>query len=88
MEWDLPARWRKQLERRMNEFGAKLNGIMSYQSDRVADLVEMIAEADRKNFELQQRVDTLEKQLRETQKRQDKIADYVRENVDKKEKAG
>lgn len=67
MEWDTDATWRKQMERRLNEIGSMTKGNQAFQADRVSDLVEQIAE--------------LRTELQRVAERQDKIAEFIKANV-------
>ncbi len=63
--------WREQIERRLNQIGSQVQGNQSFQADRIVDLVEQIEE--------------LRKDLAAVKERQDKIAEYVRANMPKRD---
>ena len=44
MEWNTQERWRKQVERKLNKLGSMVHGNQDFQADRIADVVEQIAE--------------------------------------------
>ena len=62
--------WRQQIERRLYELGALVKGQIPIQADRLADVVEQI--------------DELRKELKTVEERLTKCAEYIRDNVPKK----
>jgi hypothetical protein len=69
---DIQRHWREILERRLNQIGSQIKGSQDFAADRLADVIEMVEE--------------LRKDLEKVKERQDKIADYVKANVPKREK--
>jgi aminoglycoside phosphotransferase (APT) family kinase protein len=70
MDWDPKQIWCPQIERRLYELGALAKGGVQIQADRIADVVEQI--------------DTVRKDLEAVSTKLDKVADWVRANVPKK----
>ena len=70
-DWDSLQRWRRQVERRLNEACSLVNGNNKTQADRIADVIEQI--------------DELRRELAAMNERLDKAAEYVKANVPKRE---
>ena len=67
MDWDSNATWKRQIERTLNRLGSMVTGNQKFQADRIADVIEQ--------------VDELRQELKRVADRQDKIAEFVRQNV-------
>jgi len=67
MDWDSNATWKRQIERTLNRLGSMVTGNQKFQADRIADVIEQI--------------DELRQELKRVADRQDKIAEFVRQNV-------
>jgi len=72
MNDDIQRHWREILERRLNQIGSQIEGSQKFAASRISDVIEMI--------------ETLRKEFETVRDRQDKIADYVKANVPKREK--
>ena len=70
MDFDPEQLWRKHLERQLYELGALVRGQVPTVSARIFQVVEQ--------------VDELRKELEKATAKLDKVADYVRTNVTKK----
>ena len=71
MDWDSNANWKRQIERVLNRLGSMVTGNQRFQADRIADVIEQI--------------DELRQELKRVADRQDKIAEFIRANIPKKE---
>jgi len=72
MNDDIQRHWREILERRLNQIGSQIEGSQKFAADRLCDVIEMI--------------ETLRKEFEAVRDRQEKIADYVKANVPKRDK--
>ena len=63
-------RW-QQIERRLNQVGSMVKGNQNFQADRIADVIEQI--------------DELRQELKRMSERQDAMAEWLKQNVPKKE---
>jgi hypothetical protein len=68
--WETPEMWRKYVERQLYELGTLVKGQIPIQADRIADVVEQI--------------EALRKELKAVHEKLDKVGDYVKANVPKK----
>ena len=68
--YDTQALWCKQIERRLYELSALIKGQIPTQADRVSDICDQI--------------DIIRKDLEAVSTKLDKVADYVKANVPKK----
>jgi len=72
-DWETTELWRKQIERRLYEWGAAVKGAELVQADRISDVVEQIQ--------------SLRKEVEAVTERMDKMAEWARTHT-KKENGG